>query len=109
MKSGKGKNLLIANHLDQSISLKIYVANQQQLLDCVVTGFCQLQHQMLSHICKKALQRLDPNVQSLLDRRVHEFTRTPKNKMMKKRSHYLVFDFLLCMDRRMREAALLGG
>jgi hypothetical protein len=32
-----------------------------------------------------------------------------KNKMMKKRSHYLVFDFLLCVDRRMRKAALLGG
>jgi hypothetical protein len=92
--------------------LKIYVANQQQVLDSSSYWFLPASTscaKMLSHICKKALQRLDPNVQSLWDRRVHECTRTVKNKMLKKRSHYLVFDFLLCVDRRMKEAALLGG
>ncbi len=40
LEKGKGFKGLGFNHLDQSICLKIHVANQQQVL----LAFCQLQH-----------------------------------------------------------------
>ncbi len=56
LENGKGFTF---NHLDQSIYLKIHVANQQQVL-LAFAGFNILCKNAKPHMQKKALQRLDP-------------------------------------------------